>query len=139
MRGYAVMGGPAEQVAEYVGEHYSDGISLAGALRLAVDALGHDSSEVRQLEPDQIEVAILDRTRTQVRKFKRISEETLARILSESRPDTAPSEPTATPRAPRRSTAATTRAATRRRPGGAARRTTLRSRRRRTRTATAPL
>jgi proteasome alpha subunit len=46
------------------------------------------------LEPDQIEVAVLDRTRTQVRKFKRISDETLARILSESRPDTSPSEPT---------------------------------------------
>lgn len=94
VRGYAVMGGPAEQVAEYVGEHYSEGISLAGALRLAVDALGHDGTEARQLEPDQIEVAILDRTRTQVRKFKRISEETLGRILSESRPDTSPSEPT---------------------------------------------
>lgn len=93
VRGYAVMGGPAEQVAEYVGEHYSEGISLAGALRLAVDALGHDGTEIRQLEPDQIEVAILDRTRTQVRKFKRISDETLARILSESRPDTSPSEP----------------------------------------------
>ena len=93
VRGYAVMGGPAEQVAEYVGEHYSEGISLAGALRLAVDALGHDGTETRQLEPDQIEVAILDRTRTQVRKFKRISEETLGRILSESRPDTSPSEP----------------------------------------------
>lgn len=95
VRGYAVMGGPAEQVAEYVGEHYSEGISLAGALRLAVDALGHDGTEARQLEPDQIEVAILDRTRTQVRKFKRISEETLGRILSESRPDTSPSEPVA--------------------------------------------
>ncbi|TCM42567.1 proteasome subunit alpha [Kribbella sp. VKM Ac-2568] len=94
VRGYAVMGGPAEQVADYVGEHYSEGISLAGALRLAVDALGHDGTETRQLEPDQIEVAVLDRTRTQVRKFKRISEETLARILSESRPDTSPSEPT---------------------------------------------
>ncbi|MFC5268301.1 proteasome subunit alpha [Kribbella qitaiheensis] len=93
VRGYAVMGGPAEQVADYVGEHYSEGISLAGALRLAVDALGHDGTETRQLEPDQIEVAVLDRTRTQVRKFKRISEETLARILSESRPDTSPSEP----------------------------------------------
>ncbi|MEV8371183.1 proteasome subunit alpha [Kribbella sp. NPDC056861] len=90
VRGYAVMGGPAEQVAEYVGEHYSEGISLAGALRLAVDALGHEGTEVRQLEPDQIEVAILDRTRTQVRKFKRISDETLARILAESRPDTSP-------------------------------------------------
>jgi proteasome alpha subunit len=95
VRGYAVMGGPAEQVAEYVGEHYSEGISLAGALRLAVDALGHEGTEIRQLEPDQIEVAILDRTRTQVRKFKRISDETLARILAESRPDTAPSEPAA--------------------------------------------
>ncbi|MEU4389697.1 proteasome subunit alpha [Kribbella sp. NPDC023855] len=95
VRGYAVMGGPAEQVAEYVGEHYSEGISLAGALRLAVDALGHDGTEVRQLEPDQIEVAILDRTRTQMRKFKRISDETLARILSESRPDTAPTDPAA--------------------------------------------
>ncbi|MFF1819197.1 proteasome subunit alpha [Kribbella sp. NPDC058245] len=86
VRGYAVMGGQAEQVAEYVGEHYSEGISLAGALRLAVDALGHDSSEPRELTSDQLEVAVLDRTRTQVRKFKRISEETLARILSESQP-----------------------------------------------------
>jgi proteasome alpha subunit len=86
VRGFAVMGGQAEQVAEYVGEHYSEGISLAGALRLAVDALGHDSSEPRELTSDQLEVAVLDRTRAQVRKFKRISEETLARILSESHP-----------------------------------------------------
>lgn len=86
VRGYAVMGGPAEHVAEYVGEHYSEGISLAGALRLAVDALAHDGTEVRELTPDQLEVAVLDRTRSQVRKFKRISEATLERILSESRP-----------------------------------------------------
>jgi proteasome alpha subunit len=96
VRGYAVMGGPAEQVADYIGEHYAEGISLAGALRLAVDALGHDGTETRQLEPDQLEVAVLDRTRSQVRKFKRISEETLARILSESRPDSSPTtEPAA--------------------------------------------
>jgi proteasome alpha subunit len=88
VRGYAVMGGPADQVADYIGEHYRDGISLAGALRLAVDALSHDGTDVRELTPDQLEVAVLDRTRTQVRKFKRISEETVARILSESQPDT---------------------------------------------------
>ena len=93
VQGYAVMGGPADQVADYIGEHYSEGISLAGALRLAVDALGHDGTEVRQLTPDQLEVAVLDRTRTQVRKFKRISEETLARILSESRPAEEATEP----------------------------------------------
>ncbi|TDU84071.1 proteasome alpha subunit [Kribbella voronezhensis] len=94
VRGYAVMGGPAEQVADYIGEHYAEGISLAGALRLAVDALGHDGTEVRQLEPDQLEVAVLDRTRSQMRKFKRISEETLARILSESRPESSPTTDT---------------------------------------------
>ena len=93
VRGYAVMGGPAEQVADYIGEHYTDGISLAGALRLAVDALGHDGTEVRELTPDQLEVAVLDRTRSQVRKFKRMSEETLAGILTESRPAEAPTEP----------------------------------------------
>jgi proteasome alpha subunit len=92
VRGYAVMGGPAEQVSDYVGEHYQEGISLAGALRLAVDALGHDGAEVRQLQPDQLEVAVLDRTRTQVRKFKRMAQETLARILSESKPDISPAE-----------------------------------------------
>jgi proteasome alpha subunit len=86
VRGYAVMGGAADTVAEYIGEHYTEGISLAGALRLAVDALGHDGTEVRELTSDQLEVAVLDRTRTQVRKFKRISEESLAGILSESRP-----------------------------------------------------
>jgi proteasome alpha subunit len=86
VRGYAVMGGAADTVAEYIGEHYTEGISLSGALRLAVDALGHDGTEVRELTPDQLEVAVLDRTRTQVRKFKRISEESLAGILSESSP-----------------------------------------------------
>ena len=86
VRGYAVMGGAADTVAEYIGEHYTEGISLAGALRLAVDALGHDGTEVRELTPEQLEVAVLDRTRTQVRKFKRISEESLAGILSESSP-----------------------------------------------------
>ena len=85
-RRYAVMGGSAEQVNDFVGEHYTEGISLAGALRLAVDALGHDQSEVRKLEPDQIEVAVLDRTRTQQRKFKRITKETLARLLAETAP-----------------------------------------------------
>src|SRR6266536_5425347 len=28
VRGYAVMGGPADQVSDYVGEHYKEGISL---------------------------------------------------------------------------------------------------------------
>src|SRR6266508_6691105 len=84
-RGYAAMGGSADQVGDYIGEHYREGSSLSGALRLAVDALGHDSGgEPRRLEPDQIEVAVLDRTRLRQRKFKRITGEALGRILARS-------------------------------------------------------
>jgi proteasome alpha subunit len=90
-RGYAAMGGSAEQVSDYIGEHYREGLSLSGALRLAVDALGHDGTEARHLEPDQIEVAVLDRTRSQQRKFKRITKDTLASILAES--ESAPAAP----------------------------------------------
>jgi proteasome alpha subunit len=98
-RGYAAMGGSADQVGDYIGEHYNAGISLSGALRLAVDALGHDGNgvEPRRLEPDQIEVAVLDRTRSQQRKFKRIDGDQLARLLA----DTAPAAPAApAPEAP---------------------------------------
>jgi proteasome alpha subunit len=97
-RGYAAMGGSADQVADYITEHYSEGISLSGALRLAVDALGHDGTEPRRLEPDQIEVAVLDRTRTQQRKFKRIAGQALVRLLAESAP--AAPEPSEAPAAP---------------------------------------
>ena len=97
-RGYAAMGGSADQVADYITEHYNEGISLSGALRLAVDALGHDGTEPRRLEPDQMEVAVLDRTRTQQRKFKRITGQVLARLLAESAP--AAPEPSEAPAAP---------------------------------------
>jgi proteasome alpha subunit len=97
-RGYAAMGGSAEQVSDYIAEHYSEGISLSGALRLAVDALGHDGTEPRRLEPDQIEVAVLDRTRSRQRKFKRIDGQALARLLAESAP--AAPEPSEAPAAP---------------------------------------
>src|SRR3990170_572095 len=45
--GYAVMGGSADLVGGYLGEHYRPGMSLDEALRVAVDALGHDGQQVR--------------------------------------------------------------------------------------------
>jgi proteasome alpha subunit len=85
-RGFAAMGGSADQVTDYLREHFSEGISLAGALRLAVDALGQDGTEVRQVVSDQIEAAVLDRTRSQQRKFRRISQQTLNDTLAGSAP-----------------------------------------------------
>jgi proteasome alpha subunit len=79
--GYAVMGGSADQVSEYLKERYHEGVDLQTALRLAVDALGHDSAQTRHLTADRLEVAVLDRTRNQPRKFRRITGARLAALL----------------------------------------------------------
>jgi proteasome alpha subunit len=83
---YAVMGGSAEQVSSYLASHYKDGLDLVGALSLAVRALGHDDAEPRKLTVDQLEVALLDRTRTQPRKFRRISGDRLDTLFAQALP-----------------------------------------------------
>jgi proteasome alpha subunit len=79
--GFAVMGGSAEQVSEHIQTHYTDGLDLPGALRLAVDALGHDGSQPRTVTADKLEVAALDRTRAQPRKFRRLPPAQLDEVL----------------------------------------------------------
>jgi proteasome alpha subunit len=102
--GFAVMGGSAEQVGEYLKSRYAGGLELAAALRLAVDGLRHDGAELRTISADQLEVAVLDRTRTQPRKFRRLTTAALDAILGpgtsgpseSSEPSEAP-EPAAEP------------------------------------------
>jgi proteasome alpha subunit len=85
--GYAVMGGAADVVAGHLREHYTAGLDLAGALRLAVDALGHsennDGSVDRVISVGDLEVAVLDRTRSQPRKFFRLMPARLAPLLGD--------------------------------------------------------
>lgn len=78
---YAVMGGSADAIAQIIGEQYTPGLDLAAAVRLAVRALGSDGAEQRELGVESLEVAILDRTRSQPRKFRRISGPRLAGLL----------------------------------------------------------
>ncbi|MBA2560306.1 MAG: proteasome subunit alpha [Propionibacteriales bacterium] len=80
--GYAVMGGSAEQVSGYLADHYQEELDLTGALRLAVQALGHDDVQPRAVTVDQLEVAALERSRSQIRKFRRISGERLATLFA---------------------------------------------------------
>ena len=80
--GFVVMGGQADTITTYLQERYTEAPALDAALHLAVDALGHDSDEFRQLPPSQLEVAVLDRTRTQERKFRRLSGHTLDGLLN---------------------------------------------------------
>lgn len=89
--GYAVMGGDADTVAAYLKEHYQAGASLADALRVAVAALGHTANERGQTEDrvipvEDLEVAVLDRTRVQPRKFRRILPGKLEELLGERGP-----------------------------------------------------
>ena len=81
--GFAVMGGSAEQAATYLEEHYTEGIGLADAVRLAVAALAHDSEPDRTIPADQIEAAVLDRTRTRTRKFQRLTAAAVSDALTD--------------------------------------------------------
>ena len=71
---FGVMGGQSEQVETYLGEHYTDGLDLAAAIRLAVTALGQDTDPARTVDASQLEIATLSRARPQPRKFKRLSD-----------------------------------------------------------------
>ncbi|MBF4765196.1 proteasome subunit alpha [Nocardioides islandensis] len=90
---YAVMGGAADVVAAYLEERYAPGESLDDAIRLAVSALGHTEEGDRVIPAEDLEVAVLDRTRSQPRKFLRILPARLTQLLG----DRGPSEPNPEP------------------------------------------
>jgi proteasome alpha subunit len=81
VQGFAVMGGQAEQVETHLGEHYTEGLDLTAALRLAVQSLAQDTTPARTIPAADLEVATLDRTRPQPRKFKRFTDEAVAAAL----------------------------------------------------------
>lgn len=94
--GYAVMGGAADVVAAYLKDHYQPGMPLDAALRLAVAALGHTEAGDRVIPIDDLEAAVLDRTRSQQRKFSRLSPARLDGLLGErGAPESAPDRPSA--------------------------------------------
>jgi proteasome alpha subunit len=76
------MGGAAESVTKYLEERYTQGLSRDDALKLAAAALGHSETGHRDIPARDLEVAVLDRTRTQERKFKRLDDRALAEILA---------------------------------------------------------
>jgi proteasome alpha subunit len=88
---FAVMGGAAESVTKYLEERYTPGLSRDEAIKLAAAALGHSETGHRDIPAGDLEVAVLDRTRAQDRKFKRIPAQVLTGILGG--PATQPQEP----------------------------------------------
>jgi proteasome alpha subunit len=86
------MGGAADQVASYLKERYVEGASLTDALHLAVAALGHTDADDRVIAIEDLEVAVLDRTRTRSRKFSRLRPTRLAELLSDRGPVSPPAD-----------------------------------------------
>ena len=90
--GFVAMGGQAEQITSGLQERWQAGMTLAAALRLAVEMLGRDPSAAantppRHLTPDQLEIAVLDRLRPR-RAFRRLGGPLLERLLAEDDPTT---------------------------------------------------
>lgn len=81
--GAAVMGGSSEAIAAYLSEHYTAGMTLDAALRLAVAGLERDggAGSTRSLDSSQLEVAVLDRTRPR-RSFRRIGPDEIDSLLT---------------------------------------------------------
>ncbi len=80
--GFVVMGGSAEAISAVLADRYTEGLDLRAAIAVGIEALAEDGAEPRQLTPQQLEVAVLDRTRTQARKFKRLAADRIAELLA---------------------------------------------------------
>jgi proteasome alpha subunit len=85
---YLVMGGQADQVATVLKERYTEGMTLAGAMEVAMAALAGQNSngERAEMTGAQLEVAILDRSSRSHRTFRRITGPRLDALLAETRP-----------------------------------------------------
>ena len=82
--GYVVIGGPAETVSTALEQSYTENPGLGEALRTAVAALARNGDgEARELSPALLEVAVLDRDRKQLRKFRRLLGAQLTALLED--------------------------------------------------------
>lgn len=90
--GFVAFGGQADQVSAALKERYSEGMSLTQAFAAALAALsapGKGDGEAgggarSDITASQLEVAVLDRTRTH-RTFRRVRAASLERLIAEAR------------------------------------------------------
>jgi proteasome alpha subunit len=76
---HVAIGGHAEELSNAIAAAYRSGWDLATACREAVNALS--TAEGREIVAEQVEAAVLDRTRAPRRKFRRLAETEVAGFL----------------------------------------------------------
>ena len=76
---FVAMGGQAEVLNAHLKERFTEGSTLEEAVRLGVGALV--AGEKREINPDNLEVAVLDRRR-QRRKFRRIVDREVGEMIA---------------------------------------------------------
>jgi len=77
--GFIAIGGHAEDLTEQLQQRYRAGWDLATAVKTCVEVLG--APESRTIEAAAIEAGVLDRTRAQRRKFRRLADGEVSGIL----------------------------------------------------------
>jgi proteasome alpha subunit len=76
VRGSGAVGGRSDDLAGRLKDGYRDGMTLREAIHLATTALA--DVEERPVSEDLLEAAVLDRTRSSRRKFRRLSDQELS-------------------------------------------------------------
>ena len=83
--GFVAMGGAAETMSQQLTDKWNETLSLGDAIRLAVAELSKAGTQAggtpRELGANELEVAVLDRTRPR-RRFKRVVGERLTEVLA---------------------------------------------------------
>jgi proteasome alpha subunit len=80
--GYVGIGGRSEELTQQLKDKFHEGMDLRQAVATAVSALS--AVEGPDIEPDQLEAAVLDRSRKGRRKFRRLTDEEIAQALAPS-------------------------------------------------------
>ncbi len=86
-QGFVGIGGSSEELTEHLRDEYQPDWDLPSGVRAAVKALAAVGD--RQIPPEDIEGAMLDRSRTR-RKFRRLRDEEVEAALVDGEPATAP-------------------------------------------------
>ena len=79
-RNYASIGGDSDEIQKVLQEGWKEQMPLADAVQLARDALARNSNGSGTLEPGNLEVAVLERSRSG-RKFRRVAADELGGLL----------------------------------------------------------